>query len=276
MNILERKWQEFPKRFWNNFVGITAVFTGFSFLVAIAGWKLESDLTQIVAWVVFALVLFLNFYVSIPDKRLTLKKQIGKKLTLKEISEIYPKPYLLGIVGETKTGKSTFMHKSLHSTKQVSRTNQIYGEVIPIPENPDHYFIVIDGDGDKIYQQIEIMDSVDCLLLFVDHSESHQRKQISSDRLKSHESFIKDLSDCLLGRSKQYKIHVVLNKQDLWGNSSKKEELLEWFTKNTENLESRLNCALTTSKHSNLQTDSVSALLNQISSEVRQNYVRNK
>ncbi|MFW2791997.1 GTPase domain-containing protein, partial [Acinetobacter baumannii] len=215
-------------------------------------------------------------YISIPERKLVLKKQVGKKLTLDQVSEIYPKPFLLGIVGETKTGKSTFMYKSLHSTKQASRTNEIYGEVIPIPESSDQYFVVIDGDGDKIYQQIDIMNRVDCLLVFVDHSESHQKKQVSLDRLKSHENFLKNLSDCLLGYSRKYRIHIVLNKQDLWEGSSRKEDLLKWFTTNTEALGSKLNCTLTTNMHSNLQVDSVSSLLHQISAEVIKNYDRKK
>ncbi|MFV5481816.1 GTPase domain-containing protein [Acinetobacter towneri] len=270
LNILARKWGDYPSRLWNNFVSLSSVFTVVSFLVAIAGAKLESDFAQIIGWLVFGAIVIYNFFSAIPEEKLVLKKLVGKKLSLNDLSQIHPKPYTLGVIGLSKSGKSTFMHKSLHSTQNVSRTNEIYCEIIPVPRKPDNYFVVVDGDGDKIYQQIEIMNAVDCLLIFVDHSESHQRKQLSQDRLDKHEEFFKDLSDCLNAYPKKHNIHVVLNKKDLWESSQKKDDLTNWFNGKTDEMASKLNLNITKSFHSNMQFDSVSQLLNKISSEVLQ------
>ncbi|HGF9277401.1 TPA: hypothetical protein ACJESI_001740, partial [Acinetobacter baumannii] len=68
-----------------------------------------------------------------------LKELVGKKLTLEEVNSIYPIPFLLGVVGTTKSGKTTFLNQALRASTQTNRTNIIYGEVLSVPRKYDNY-----------------------------------------------------------------------------------------------------------------------------------------
>ncbi|HFF4843642.1 TPA: hypothetical protein ACGC6A_003937, partial [Acinetobacter baumannii] len=137
-----------------------------------------------------------------------LKELVGKKLTLEEVNSIYPIPFLLGVVGTTKSGKTTFLNQALRASTQTNRTNIIYGEVLSVPRKYDNYFIVIDGDGAKLKQQFEIINKVDYLLVFLDHNMSHTKKQLNTHRLREHENFFEHLKGYLSEHKKIKKIHL--------------------------------------------------------------------
>ncbi|WP_269497888.1 hypothetical protein, partial [Acinetobacter baumannii] len=212
--------------------------------------------------------IFLTIRLSWPEPVLQLKELVRKKLTLEEVNSIYPIPFLLGVVGTTKSGKTTFLNQALRASTQTNRTNIIYGEVLSVPRKYDNYFIVIDGDGAKLKQQFEIINKVDYLLVFLDHNMSHTKKQLNTHRLREHENFFEHLKGYLSEHKKIKKIHLVLNKQDLWDSSAKKKQLCDWLETKVQDCIDSLNIEVSYSFHSNLNSASVNELINNISQEV--------
>lgn len=268
LNIRNRKWDEFPKKCWDNFIGVSAIFTVLGFILSIGGWKLDQGWVKYLGILSILVGICVTLKLSWPTAILQLKTLVGKKLTLEQINDIYPKPFLLGVIGTSKSGKSTFLNQALRASIQPSRTNAIYGEVISVPRQYDKYFIVIDGDGAKLKQQFDIINKVDYLLVFLDHNMSHTKKQLSNHRLREHENFFGHLKGYLSEHKKITKIHLVLNKQDLWESSSKKEELYKWLTDQVRDCSDNLNIEVSYSLHSNLTALSVNELINNISQEV--------
>lgn len=267
-NIRNRKWEGFLSQCWENFIGVSAIFTVLGFILSIGGWNLSQGWVKYLGIVSIVFGFALTIKLSWPKEILQLKDLIGRKLTLDEISEIYPKPFLLGVVGSTKSGKTTFLNEALRASNPPNRTNFIYGEVLSVPRKYDKYFVVIDGDGAKLKQQFDIIGKVDYLLVFLDHNMSHTKKQPNNYRLREHDKFLENLKDYLLEHKKIEKMHLVLNKQDLWESSVKKDELTQWLQEKVQYFQNNLNIEVTSAFHSNLQPTSVNILINNISQEV--------
>jgi len=131
------------------------------------------------------------------------------------------------------------------------------------------YVALLDGDGGQLFQQFEIAKNADFLLVFVDHNDGDDETRRSMERITDHDMFLKQLESVLKDREPLSRLHLVLNKQDLWQKSKSAKELQEWFLEHARQWE-RIGIAknITYDIHSNKSPSDVSQIIQHIREEV--------
>ncbi|EXD15277.1 hypothetical protein J479_2462 [Acinetobacter baumannii 1297] len=208
-------------------------------------------------------------YQAWPDKLLKLESYANKPIPLVEISKIFPPPFKVGVVGCSKSGKTTFFQKANFIRKPLTRTNEVYANVFQLPAHlsaEKKNLIIFDGDGKQHTQQFDIMNHVNLLIIFFDHNENDSAIEIVEERLKDHQNFFEQLKFHIKNCHNLHYIHLVLNKNDLWGDSPEEKQILSnWFNKFSQDLSYLGGVKVSLSfEHSNKDPDCIAEVLEHI------------
>lgn len=277
MPFKNRNWGEFGENFSNNFNGMGVFITVTSgFLTAVSGFLVATEIVSnnglyfsAINLLICTLSLIWIICKSWPNSYLSLNDFQGHLVPIADINKIKPVPFTIGLIGRSKTGKTTFLHKISHIRNRLTRTSQIYTNIIDLPThlNPNGKLIIIDGDGKQFNQQFNIMSLVDILIIFFDHNDSSDNVKLNRGRLKNHKEFIEQVISNLKNSQNLKHIHLVINKFDLWGGTEENQYIIDWGTKIQSTLEESCeDIKVTTSHtHSNNIQDSIAEILENIS-----------
>ena len=268
MPFKNRNWDLFWIQLKQNFLGMTGILTFVGFGIALVSPKLEdSTAISLVLWSGIGLMVCCVIWViyhSWPPKLPSLDDFHNKNIPLDVLNRINPIPFKIGAIGSSKSGKTTFYRRCNFSSPALSRTNDVSAIPLQLPENKGHV-VVLDGDGKKHTQQFVIIENADLLIIFFDHNETDNRKEVIKKRLSEHEDFFEQVLFHLNQKNNIKYIHVIMNQHDLWLNSISKEKLKIWFDAQVEKLRNVGKYELTYSfEHSNNKPENIGDVIDVI------------
>lgn len=222
-----REWRTWPKRAIKEINASSGV-------VGLAGVALglaASPILTAVGGVVVAGALGVAAWKGFPEKKNNPSELVGKGLDLDALKNVSPLPKKLGLIGASRSGKTTLLDHLRNATAEGLRTDEVYAAIVPLQVNPEKYVALIDGAGHQYSQQFKVAENSDILVIFLDHDKSDFKKQATKKRLAEHAEFLAQLVYYLRGnRSTPLShVHLLLNKKDLWNDDAKKSELEDWF-----------------------------------------------
>lgn len=190
---------------------------------------------------------------GVPPKMRQASEFVGQNVSLETLQSINPPILKLGIVGYTQSGKTTFLKQALQQITETNRTSNVYATILTLQTSPTKYIALLDGDGEQFPQQYQVAADADILIVLVDHNQGNNMTEKSLDRIEDHNRFLKQLEYYIRSNKPLEKLHLIMNKRDLWESSTNSKELREWF-ENHVNDWKRSNIAkeVTSSIHSNL------------------------
>lgn len=206
---------------------------------------------------------------GIPPKMLSAMELVGTIIPLEVLDRIDPPILKLGIVGYTQSGKSTFLKNALQEVPEVERTSKVYAAILTLQTSSLTYVALLDGDGEQLPQQFEVAENADFLLVFVDHNYGDDKTAKSKVRIGEHDRFLKQLEFYIKRREPLPRLHIVLNKRDLWEKSKNADDLQEWFSDHVSQWE-RVCIAenVTSDVHSNMLSNDVNKIIRHIREQV--------
>ncbi|MDR9562447.1 GTPase domain-containing protein [Acinetobacter baumannii] len=268
MILFDRNWKGFWEKLKNTYSGFGNSITIVGFFMTLIALVYPNNTFPYLLQLGIGstiLVALVCIYQSWPDKVVTIEKYNGRNIPIGEISMIYPLPFKIGVVGCSKSGKTTFLNKVNFNRSSLMRTNEICANVFKLPPHlsvKKSNVVVVDGDGNNQSQQFDIMDNVDYLIVFFDHNEGNIMGRVVQSRLDEHEKFMEQMIFHLKKCKNLKYIHLVLNKHDLWKNSVDIKKLEFLFEKIKLQLEKVGDFKLSASfKHSNNDSDCIAEVL---------------
>ncbi|MEZ2338783.1 GTPase domain-containing protein [Mucilaginibacter sp. RCC_168] len=240
----KRPWNLWPQKFKEELNSVAGV-TGFGgAAMSIAGMTIMAGTVGLVTSGAGAVITALTFayagYKAIPAKFINAESVVGISFNLRELSNIYPPIKKLAIVGPESAGKTTLKTNLAFEARTRQRTQLLSAQIVAIPDSPPKYLAVIDGAGEKFYQQFEIAKQADYICIVIDHNISDIDIKLSSDRIQQNTDFLDQVRNMLSEERLPRKnwIEILINKHDLWGNASTiqqakfddfcKSELVKW------------------------------------------------
>jgi hypothetical protein len=230
------RWKKFFKNYYEIFREQGTIISLLSTVVALTGVYLDTAFVLYSGIGFLALIFFYCAYKSYPPVMPSAADLIGEAITLDQISEIDPPVSCFAIIGITQSGKSTFLNHVRQNSEKPNRTNELYAEIVTLQKSPPAYIALLDGDGNQYPHQFKLAGMADILLVFIDHNSGDSKTNVSLDRKKKHSEFLEQLEYYLKDYFEDKKslsikhVHFLLNKRDLWENSSKSHELKIWFS----------------------------------------------
>lgn len=261
-----RRWSQWPRRFGTALTKTGGVAGLVGVALTAAGATVSVPAILAIGGLTVGGSLVYAAYSAIPPKRQSAAELVGKNLSLHSLEAIEPAILKLGVVGYTQAGKTTFLKQALHRESSTTRTNNVYATILALQSSPTTYVALLDGDGEQLPQQFEIAEHADFLIIFLDHNESDNSISRSKDRLKEHERFLMQLEYHLKRRGHLARLHLLLNKRDLWQTSQSAAELQQWLSARAEQWK-RANVAAdaTWGIHSNRNADDIGKVVRLIS-----------
>lgn len=225
---------------------------------------------QFISISIFIGLLLFLLYIFRPERLLSseLLASTHQSISLDRLKDLDSDLLIIGVVGETQTGKSTFIHHTFYYENDPPKTVLLEARVVALPNvAPFEYCALIDGDGTTNAHQFDICKYAEYLFVFLDHNTSDVDNQISDVRLEDHDRILSQLRKYLITNHVKPKyIHFVLNKQDLWGEHEESRlRIVPWF-KNIVNEWSDFGMAneVLDSTHSNLIATDINNIVQSI------------
>jgi hypothetical protein len=159
---------------------------------------------------------------AIPNPRKSPSELVGQKVDVEFLKDLDPAIRTVAVVGDTQAGKTTLKNRLSLDPAIVHRTQNVSATVISLQTSPPSYIGVLDGGGDRLFQQFEIEELCDCLFIIIDHNISDVDPSVDERRLESHRAFLTQIRHKLddAGSPPKQKILFLVNKRDLWERSS--------------------------------------------------------
>lgn len=265
--MTKRDWKTWPKRFRGAIEGTSGAVSIVGGLTAIVGSLVfTGPMAVVIGAIGIGGGVVTAALMAIPPLQKNAQDLLNRPISLSELLEIQPPPLRIAVVGASQSGKSTFLSTVLHKTHSNVRTNGITAELFPLSTNPISYAAVIDGDGQAYYQQFEVANQAHFLVIIVDHNQAADENSRVISRFKDHDSFLAQIERFILANKKIPRIHLILNKRDLWEGHFDAPEIISWF-KTHEDHWSKTNSLtnqFTSDFHTNNNTADTAKVMNKI------------
>ena len=272
-----RRWKEWPKRFCSALNSTGGVVGAVGLGLSALGATVSAPIVLTFGGVTLGGALIYAVWQGIPPNCYSAPYHVGRSFRLEDLPQFYPPLLKLGIVGISKSGKSTFLQHARQQRPTDTRTNKICAVVITLQTTPPSFVALLDGDGQQLSQQFVIAANCDFLLVFLDHNEGDSAVAKSKERVEEHERFLQQLAFHLKERSHLRNIHFLLNKRDLWERSRSAEELRAWLENHvTAWRNTSLAETITSDSHSNTFAEDITKVLSKISDQAKLTCRRNK
>lgn len=220
--LTKRRWSQWPKRSVEELNGVSGVAGVGGAAIGIASLSLLAGtaafaLTGVGAVITLGAIGYAVARALPPPMKLP-EDLVGRKVAIKELDNVFPPVRRLSIVGLTQAGKTTLRNRLAFIPDPPSRTQQTSAYVTSLQTAPEAYLAILDGGGDRFPQQFSIAGQCDCLCIVIDHNRSDSETRVDADRLKEHESFLKQIRHYLdeSGAPSKAWIQFLFNKRDLW------------------------------------------------------------
>jgi hypothetical protein len=271
----KRRWKTLHKRFIQELNG-TSGLAGFggALLAFISFIGLNALSSPIAAFVgslgilITTVAIGMAVYKAIPPILKNPSDYVAKRLPLDELAEMDPSPLRLSVVGPPRVGKSTLVSRVRQQLPPNQRTNGVHAYIVSLQTAPPHHFAILDGPGQMFADQIQIGASADILCIILDHNDSDTEQDVDSVRIDEHIWFHEQIRGYFRNQNRRLAwVHLLLNKRDLWENSSPQDlQILTEFLKRQEREWRQSNLAenVTSEKYSNNFPNDGVLLLNQV------------
>ncbi|NQY21464.1 MAG: 50S ribosome-binding GTPase [Campylobacteraceae bacterium] len=189
---------------------------------------------------------------SKPKKLLSHQETLNKTILFNELNNIEPLTKV-GLVGVTKVGKSTLIKSMQCELPPRTRTEELFATILSVLHT-NKYIALIDGPGQELSQQFEIIDNVDILLMIIDHNvEDKNNAKIS--RIEEQKDFFDQILKYINRKNYHKRIHILVNKEDKWKyNNIRGKSVVMRFADEIENsFKNNPNCKVTMNEHSNFK-----------------------
>jgi hypothetical protein len=232
----KRIWANWPKRIANELnivsgiAGVGAAAVGIAGLSLFDGWV--RLITSTFGLFVFVITLGLAIYRSFPVPAQYASDLVGKVLSVRDLSDIYPTPIKFAIVGPSMSGKTTLRNRLSFVATVPTRTQSVIAQIIALQTAPPKLIAILDGGGEKLAQQFDLAEYCDYLCLLIDHNSSDVDIKVDQGRLQQHAEFLKQIRHFLDENEIPTKIsiRILLNKRDLWERASQPDlDILKRF-----------------------------------------------
>lgn len=262
----KRRWTTWPRRFGRPLTEASAYVGVIGVGISAVGASVAAPALLIAGAVTIGSALLYAGYRGIPPKLKAASELVGSRVSLQALDEIDRPILKLGIVGSTQSGKTTFIQQALQQPPETTRTNKIYATVVVLQTTPTSYIALIDGDGEQFAQQFEVTEHADFLLIFLDHNLGDSSAAKSKERIEEHDRFIKQLEFHIRQRKHISRLHIILNKRDLWEKSRNAGELQKWLQVHANHLKHATSADEVTSDiHSNKIASDIGKVMRLIS-----------
>lgn len=248
--------------------------------ISFGGWNAFSStltaFTGVLGIITTVIAIAIAAYKAIPPKFRHPADLVGQRLTLDKLNNIDPPLLKLGVVGPGMVGKTTLVSRILQQVPPHQRTQGVHAYVAALQISRMPYVAMLDGPGQMYADQFEIASHADILCIILDHHNSDNEKKIDERRIQDHLLFQKQLRGYLAKQTqKPTCVHLLLNKRDLWEDSSVSQEekrRLKELLLNEEKSwkDSNLVKTITSAEYSNLASTDVAILLQQIRDFVKE------
>lgn len=172
-------------------------------------------------WAIYAAIaaLFALLILTAPKARYYPGDLTNRRLELKQLEGILREFKKIGVLGNSFTGKSTFVGAVSNIPHDDKQSERPYAVMVAMPHGPrTNYIALIDTVGKEYPSQVQAMSDADGLLIFVDNDPGSTSHDVESDRARSHFDISeRNIVPSLRALEREFRfILVVLNKSDLW------------------------------------------------------------
>jgi predicted GTPase len=224
-----RQWKAWPKRTADELNSIGGVVGVGGLIIGGAGAVLAAPIVLGAGVFLAAVVVAYASIKGFPEKLVDPELIVGTQLSsIGELSKLSKRIPRVGIVGSSSSGKSTLVEKLMRSTDVPDPTAAVYITILRSGGAKPKVFALIDGAGEEYQQQFSVAEAADLLFIVLDHNEDEVDANIDKSRLVDHDSFIRQLTPFLRGKSFADQFVVLLNKNDNWKQSSQASEFECW------------------------------------------------
>jgi len=267
--MARRNWRDWHRRFGRRLTETGGIVGIVGLALTAVGATVASPIVLIAGSVAAGGALIYSGVRAIPPRMSPATQNVGKNLRIEDLRSIHPPVLRLGVVGYTQAGKTTFIERALDRPGLATRTNRVYATVLALQTRPTKYVALLDADGHQYAQQFVVAENADFLIVFVDHNSGSDDLAISRERQDDHTRFLDQLQGCLTRRERPQRLHLLLNKRDLWEQSESTDQLLEWFWERVGHWQqANLAEEVTGDVHSNLDAGDISKTVHLISEGV--------
>lgn len=263
-----RKWNTWPTRFGKALTETSGIVGLAGIAISAAGAIFAAPVILGAGGVTIGGALLYAGYRGIPPELKSASELVGTSVPIQVLDEIDHPILKLGIVGSSQSGKTTFLQQVLQQPPETTRTHKVYAAIVALQTTPVTYIALIDGDGEQFAHQFEVVENADFILIFLDHNLGDANVAKSKERIDEHDRFIKQLEFHLKQRKQIARVHLVLNKRDLWEKSKSSDELQDWFNTHVNSLKHASYADVVTSGfHSNIIAADIGRIMRIISEE---------
>lgn len=265
----KRRWNKWPERFGQEITRTSGVVGFVGVGLAAAGAVLSAPVVAVVGAITVAGAAVVSATRAIPPKLRSPNELLGKIIKINELDNIYPAVQKLGIIGASSAGKSTLLNRVRHEIPLAERTDELYAVIVALQATGGEYIALIDGAGQEYEQQFIVAENSDLLTIVLDHNESDSVVKANNERIKNQDEFIEQIIFSLKRKGVKKRIHMLLNKRDVWEKSANKENIEKWFLGKVDELAgNNITSQITHAYHSNFMADDVTKYINIIQQEV--------
>ncbi len=250
MNLIDflfknRNWKEFRDNLWENIrivpiiavtLGLISFFKAFN-IVLLTVYR-GIGIIPITGLIVILCVSAYYLFISWPSKSTNTTKLVGKEILFNPSEIFYPELTKVGVTGLGFVGKTTLVNGLKQKPNPFKRTQILTLHITTSAEYPLKYFGILDGEGSNYSQQFEVINNSDILIILLDHNDQISGYQkLDEERLRESSQYQIQLRNSLKQKQKKFeRIHILLNKSDLWSQMIPKEKatLEEWFVVEVE------------------------------------------
>ncbi len=266
-----RRWRGWPKNFVNRLNGASGVIGLGGAGLAVAGAVVATPVIIGVGGVFVAGTILYAGTSTIPEKVLEAKNCLGTRMDLSRLELIHPTPPRIGLVGPSKSGKSTFLHQAVQDTTP-PRTENVTFLIKNDQSKPGNYIAIIDGAGQSLAQQKRIVRCSELILIFFDHDPGANKVAPTKSRTEENKAFLYNVIDEIINYRNEFEVKkaiLVFNKQDLWERSANKKRYYDWSNEMLEAWrKSEVFIPVEPFYHSNVVSNRINELINTIFEEV--------
>lgn len=190
---------------------------------------------QVLGWALAAFVFVSATYFSWPKFPKSIASAVTNRtdIPIEELT-LYPMVPKIAIVGVSSVGKSTLRELLFNEEHSEGVSFSAGGRAIRLGPDDGTVAILLDGPGSSMQRQYEMAERADVICVVLDHSIA-QDEAVSDVRLEQHATFFASIRQNLAAEwskappSRAIKVHLLMNKRDLWEQSKAQQGTLEKF-----------------------------------------------
>jgi hypothetical protein len=209
---------------------------------------------------------------SIPRRSPSVDDLRAQEIPVEQLTELHPRVVSIGIVGDSRAGKTTLIKRIMHLPAPSERTVGVTAHLVALQTSPPQHIAIIDGGGEEFVDQFKVTKYADILLVILDHNASDSDATIDHVRLDYGTTFQRQIRSYLKterGGAPKPDVYIIGNKRDLWEGESGRDHFVSYLNEGLASWQaSNLANKATLLIHSNFEQDDIANLVKLVASYV--------